>query len=103
MNPNLLNVSVKTPLKDESNYKPKIDTQEVSRLLKEGKKRSEIARLLGARPNAIDYHIAKVRNGQFIEPGAVRVKKDYNKLIDWRIYNEGLVKRGEVLIDLVPL
>jgi len=96
MTPNLLSLSAKSPTPVE--YNSHIQTKEVARLLQEGKKRSEIARILKAKPNAIDYHLHKIRHG-WPMPVYQKSPVDYNKHINWRIYNEGLVKRGEVLVD----
>jgi len=94
MTPNVLSSSKTTGVE----YKSHIQTKEVDRLLKEGKKRSEIAKLLNAKPSAVDYHLAKIRHG-WPKQIQERSKVDYNKYINWRVYNEGLVKRGEVLLD----
>ena len=96
MTPDLLLASAKSSSPVE--YNSHIQTKEVERLLKEGKKRSEIARILKAKPTAVDYHLHKIRHGWSIpayQPSTI----DYNKYIDWRVYNEGLVKRGEILMD----
>jgi hypothetical protein len=96
MTPKLLIESAKSSSQVE--YNSHIQTTEVARLVKEGKKRSEIARILKAKPEAIDYHLNKIRHGwpkSAYQPSVV----DYNKYINWRVYNEGLVKRGEILMD----
>jgi len=96
MTPKLLVESAKSSAQVE--YNSHIQTTDVARLLKEGKKRSEIARILKARPEAVDYHLHKIRHGwsgPVYRPSTV----DYNQYINWRVYNEGLVKRGEILMD----
>lgn len=100
MTPDLLCESAKTLPEVKKNYKIRIETQEVERLLKEGKKRSQIVALLRAQPSAIDYHLKKIHHSTKPIKAPEKPKPDYNKLIDWRVYNEGLVKRGEILLDL---
>lgn len=33
------------------------------------------------------------------ESKLIKLKNNYNSLIDWKIYHEGLIKRGEILLD----
>ena len=66
--------------------------------LKEGKSVQEVARKYNVTRQAIYWHIYK--NKKKKRGRKRRYKKNYNCLIDWRVYNEGLVKRGEFLLDI---
>ena len=93
-------ISAIEPAKDEKigNNRWRVDRNEVSRLGQAGKTCSEIARLQGVTYQAIDYHLKKIRYRQGEKQD--RPKVDYNQRINWRVYNEGLVKRGEVFLEL---
>jgi len=77
----------------------RITTQKVKDLLREGKKVIEIARAYDLTRQAIYCHINKIKTPEKPKPQFSKPRKDYNSLIDWKVYNEGLVKRGEILLD----
>lgn len=77
-----------------------LTTINVKELLKRGKSVIDIAKEFNLTRQAIYYHIEKIKREEEPRKETRKVKKDYNSLIDWRLYNEGLVKRGEVLVDL---
>jgi len=76
-----------------------LTTERVKELLKEGKKVAEIAKLYNVTRQAIYHHINRIKAQQKSCLTFPKPKKDYNSLIDWKVYNEGLVKRGEILLD----
>jgi len=70
-----------------------IATEKVQALLQQGKKVGEIAKKYRVSRQAVYYHVRKLS----FKP---KPKNNYNSTIDWHVYNEGLVKRGEVLLDM---
>lgn len=78
-----------------------ITTDKVAQLKKEGKKVAEIARIYGVNRHTVYYHLEKLRRTQaHLLSSPIQPSRDYNALIDWRVYNEGLVKRGEMLLEM---
>lgn len=78
----------------------KTTRQKVTELLKEGKTRPQIARLLGLTSQAISYHQRqiKLRSSQ---PDSISDEAPKPVFIrQWKQYNEALVKRGEAILDL---
>jgi hypothetical protein len=67
--------------------------------LKKGRSVREIARKYDVTRQAIYWHIYKHKRKKG-KRGKKRRRKNYNSLINWRVYNEGLVKRGEFLLDI---
>jgi transposase len=96
----LNSVSADKPLQDKKtcNNRWRVDNDQVIRLWQGGKTCSEIARLQGVTYEAIRYHLKKVHSGP--RANQARQKVNYNQKVNWRIYNEGLVKRGEVLLEI---
>lgn len=80
------------------NNKWRIDRNEVQRLWQEGKTCAEISRIFGVTYQAIDYHLKEIRFHQGEKDEKKKI--DYNQKINWRVYNEGLVKRGEILLEI---
>ena len=76
-----------------------VTTQIVEKMLKRGKSASEIGRQFNISRQAVYHHINKLNKKEKPISDFPKPKKNYNSLIDWRIYNEGLVKRGEILLD----
>jgi len=76
-----------------------VTTNKVEELLKEGKGAAEIGKQFNISRQAVYYHIDKIKKKGKPKPVFPEPKKDYNSLIDWQVYNEGLVKRGEILLD----
>jgi len=77
-----------------------ITTDKVIELLKEGKNVQEIAKEYKITRQAIYYHLDKLnKKEKNTQSYPERPKRDYNSMIDWSIYNDGLVKRGEILMD----
>ncbi|MEW6680900.1 MAG: winged helix-turn-helix domain-containing protein, partial [bacterium] len=79
-----------------------LSNDKVKGLLREGKKPVEIAKEFNISRQAVYYHVQKIKRKK--EPKTIpsypeKAKKNYNSLIDWRMYNEGLVKIGEFLFD----
>lgn len=73
--------------------------EKIRELIKQGKRRSEIARELGITSTAVRYHARKLQNenhGWSQKPKPRFVRR-------WREYNEAMVKRGEVILDLDTL
>lgn len=69
----------------------------IKKELKKGKSVIEIAKKYKRTRQAIYWHIERKKNKR--KKRYNKPKKNYNALIDWKIYNEGLVKRGELLLD----
>ncbi len=81
----------------------RITTEEVERLLKKKKTVKWIAQKYKITRQAVYLHIDKIKqkqNKQIAKKKRDKPAKNYNALIDWHTYNEGLVKRGEFLLDL---
>jgi len=76
-----------------------VTTKIVEEMLKQGKSASDIGKEYNISRQAVYHHINKLKKKEKHETVFPKPKKSYNSLIDWRIYNEGLVKRGEVLLD----
>ena len=77
-----------------------IMTGQVIELLKQGKNVQEIATEYKITRQAIYYHLDKLnKKEKNTESYPDKPKVDYNSIIDWSIYNDGLVKRGEIIFD----
>jgi len=74
-----------------------ISTEEVVEMIKQGKRVSDIAKQCRVTRQAIYCHINKLKKKN--KPKYTYPRKNYNSIIDWKVYNEGLVKRGEILLD----
>lgn len=69
----------------------------VKKELKKGKTVRQIAQKYKVTRQAVYSHIYNAKKkARYVKKSP---KKNYNCLIDWRVYNEGLVKRGEFLLD----
>lgn len=79
-----------------------LTTEKTKELLKSGKKVSEIARKYKISRQAVYYHTDKLKrkNRKKKFNNNDKQKINYNSRINWKIYNDGLVKRGEILFDL---
>lgn len=73
-----------------------VTTDKVQELLAQGEKVHQIASQFNVSRQAIYCHINKLKKKNTPKPSSFK-KKNY--IIDWRIYNEGLVRRGEILFD----
>jgi len=69
----------------------------INRELNQGKTVQAIAKKYQVTRQAIYWHI--YQHVKKVRSVKKRRCKNYNCLIDWRVYNEGLVKRGEFLLD----
>ncbi len=81
----------------------KVTTEQIEKLQKKGKKVKWIANKYNITRQAVYCHLDKIKQKQQkqnLKAAIEKPKKDYNALIDWHVYNEGLVKRGEFLLDL---
>ncbi len=76
-----------------------LSTEQVKKHLREGKTAIQIAKKYKITRQAVYCHIEKIKRKKKKEKMPEKPKKNYNALIDWKIYNEGLVKRGELLLD----
>ena len=76
-----------------------VTTDTVAREIKNGRSVAEIAKKYRWSRQAIYWHVDKISKKEKFK-NKVQPKKNYNLLIDWKIYNEGLVKRGEFLLDI---
>lgn len=76
-----------------------IETKKVEKLLKKGKTAAQIAREYKLTREAIYRHIRKIKNKKDGSIKAKPEKKEYKYIINWKTYNEKLVKRGELLLD----
>lgn len=76
-----------------------VTTPMVEEMLKQGKSATEIAKHFGITRQGVYHHINKIKKREKPKPFPDRPKRDYNSMIDWKVYNEGLVKRGEILFD----
>jgi predicted DNA-binding protein YlxM (UPF0122 family) len=77
-----------------------ISTEKVIHLLNSGKKATQIAKKYNITRNAVYYHIDKLRKKERnTESYPDKLKIDYNPSYNWSIYNDGLVKRGEIIFD----
>lgn len=74
----------------------RIKTQEVKELTGKGMSVAQIAKKYNVTREAIYRHVRKIK-GEKEEPK--HSKKEYKYTINWRTYNENLVKRGELLLD----
>jgi hypothetical protein len=72
-------------------------TEIVKRELRSGKSVIQIARKYRVTRQAVYRHLNNLKKGS--SKPEKRQKKNYNFIIDWKVYNEGLVKRGEFLLD----
>ncbi len=75
-----------------------VTTNIVEKEIKSGYSAIEIAKKYRLTRQDIYWHINKINKKEKFKNKA-KSKKNYNLLIDWKIYNEGLVKRGEFLLD----
>lgn len=69
----------------------------VKKELKRGRTVIEIAKKYKVTRQAVYCHIDRLKKKKKKEYNKPR--KNYNHLINWKVYNEGLVKRGEILLD----
>ncbi len=69
----------------------------INQELKQGKTVQAIAKKYRVTRQAIYWHI--YQRDKKKRSGKRKRCKNYNCLIDWQVYNEGLVKRGEFLLD----
>jgi len=67
----------------------------VKREVQSGKPVIQIAREYRVTRQAVYRHLNKLKKRR----PKRRPKRNYNFIIDWKVYNEGLVKRGEFLLD----
>jgi hypothetical protein len=74
-----------------------LTTEIVKRELGSGKTVIQIARKYRVTRQAVYRHLNKLKKGR--DKLEERHKRNYNFIIDWKVYNEGLVKRGEFLLD----
>ncbi len=75
--------------------------EKIKELLKAGKSVAEIAEIYKVTRQAVYCHLDKDKKKPKQKTTQYKSKEiDYNSLIDWRIYNDGLVKRGELLFDM---
>jgi len=76
-----------------------LTTDKVKQLLAEGNSGSEIAKTFKLTRQAVYHHIEKLKKQR-----KKKIKSAKRKfLINWRVYNEGLVKWGEILLDIGSL
>lgn len=71
-------------------------TEEIKSLLESGKKPTEIAKLLCISRQAVYQHIDKLKGKKVITDYSKKEKKKY--FINWHVYNDALVKRGEFIL-----
>lgn len=79
-----------------------IDLDQVKHLLNQGKTKKEIAKKIGVKENTLLHYLRKTGfNNEFAYGEMQKLKKgiNYSKNINWKVYNEGLVKRGECLLE----
>jgi len=77
-----------------------LTTDNVIELLKAGKNVQEIAKEYKITRQAVYYHLDKLnKKKKATESYPDKPKIDYNPTYNWRIYNDGLVKRGEIIFD----
>jgi hypothetical protein len=78
-----------------------LSTETACRLRRQGWSVPRIANRYKVTRQAVYRHLDKAKRRRHKKAGArKRRRKNYNGLINWRIYNEGLVRRGEILLDL---
>jgi hypothetical protein len=70
----------------------------VQRNLERGDSVADIAAKYGVTRQAVYHHINKTK-AKNAETKTSRPRINYNPVIDWKEYNEGLVKRGEFLLN----
>jgi len=66
--------------------------------LEQGDSVADIAARYGVSRQATYHHINKMKQRDKVK--TLKPKINYSPVIDWKEYNEGLVKRGEFLLDL---
>lgn len=76
-----------------------LTTDIVLKALKQGHSVIEIAKKYRVTRQTVYWHINKKKKKKKKECKKKKEKKNYNVLRDWKVYNEGLVKRGEFLLD----
>ena len=79
-----------------------LNIEKINCLIRKGKKISEIAKEYKVTRQAVYAHLSKAKKDKkkkMRKQKSSIQKRDYNALIDWKIYNKGLVKRGEILLD----
>lgn len=74
-----------------------LTTEIVKKEVRSGKSVIRIARKYRVTRQAVYRHLNKLKKRR-PKPKS-KPKKNYNFIIDWKVYNEGLVKRGEFLLD----
>lgn len=76
-----------------------VTTREVEELLRKGFSVAEIGKKFNVTRQAIYCHVTKLKKKEKSKAKFSKPQKNYNSLINWKIYNEKLVKRGEILFD----
>jgi hypothetical protein len=78
-----------------------LDTKTALQLKRKGWSAQRIAAKYHITRQAVYIHLAKARKARRQRKARKRKSRkiDYNKQIDWARYNQGLVKRGEFLLD----
>lgn len=75
--------------------------EKIKELKVAGKSVAEIAKIYKVTRQAVYCHLDKDKKEPKKKTTQYKSNEiDYNSLIDWRIYNDGLVKRGELLFDM---
>ena len=75
-------------------------TNMVVEILKKGKTAQEIATEYKITRQGVYYHIDKLnKEKKNTESYPDKPKINYNPTYNWSIYNDGLVKRGEIIFD----
>lgn len=69
----------------------------IQRNLEQGDSVADIAAKYGVSRQATYHNINKMKQRDKVK--TLKPKINYNPVIDWKEYNEGLVKRGEFLLD----
>ena len=79
-----------------------LNIEKINTLIQKGKKISEIAKEYKVTRQAVYAHLTKAKKDKKKKKAKQKStinKRNYNALIDWKVYNEGLIKRGEILLD----
>ena len=76
-------------------------TEKVKELKDAGKSVAEIAKIYKVTRQTVYWHLDKLRKKSVKKTTQYKSNHiDYNSMINWKIYNDGLVKRGELLFDM---
>ena len=79
-----------------------LNIEKINALIQKGKKISEIAKEYKVTRQAVYAHLSKAKKAKKrkkSKQNSIIQKRNYNALIDWKVYNNGLIKRGEILLD----